>query len=245
MLGQVLAANEYLRQRVAPSLRDPDYLSLTDLRRAVEEFSRAARGRLFDFGCGGAPYRPLFTGCTEYVRADVTPGPEIDRVLPAGGGTGEPDAAYDVALSTQVLEHVAAPDEYVRECFRILRPGGQLFLTTHGMFQEHGCPHDYQRWTARGLEEAVTRAGFRVVKSYKLNTEMRGAIQLWHHSVEHFRCSGRTVWQLLFGVARRLHRRLGIPLWNWLGSRFPEQGLVPGDNPASVYTGVAVWARKP
>ena len=52
-LGPILAGNDYLRQRLAPSLRDPDYLLLTDLKKVVEEFARAAQGRLFDFGWGG------------------------------------------------------------------------------------------------------------------------------------------------------------------------------------------------
>jgi SAM-dependent methyltransferase len=41
-----------------------------------------------------------------------------------------PDAAVDVVATLQVIEHVWNHGEFVRECLRVLRPGGQLLVTT-------------------------------------------------------------------------------------------------------------------
>ena len=68
----------------------------------------------------------------------------------------------DVVLSTQVLEHVEDPRTYLEECFRVLRPGGQLLLSTHGFMVYHPDPVDYWRWTGAGLRRAVEQAGFRI-----------------------------------------------------------------------------------
>mgnify|MGYP001317720839 CR=1 FL=1 len=80
-LGEALAADAYVRSRLHPRRRQGDYLILRDILTLLGPFAGDVRGRLFDFGSGGAPYRALFTGVTDYVRADVTPGPLVDRLL--------------------------------------------------------------------------------------------------------------------------------------------------------------------
>ena len=57
--------------------------------------------------------------------------------------------SFDAVLSTQVLEHVADPGALPAERFRVLRPGGRLLLSTHGIFVYHPDPDDYWRWTVR------------------------------------------------------------------------------------------------
>lgn len=41
-----------------------------------------------------------------------------------------PDDSFNVAVSCQVIEHVVDDENYVSEIRRVLRPGGQLFMTT-------------------------------------------------------------------------------------------------------------------
>lgn len=244
-LGDRLSDSAYLRERVSPSIRDEGYLCCLDLRHVVAEFAAQVQGRVFDYGCGGAPYRSLFSHCQQYVGADVVAGSRVDRLLRPDGMTAEPDASFDAILSAQVLEHVPDPITYLQECRRILKPGGLILITTHGMFMEHGCPDDFHRWTSRGLEGLMIRLGFVIRDSKKLTTEIRGAIQLLHYFADHFRCPGHPLRQVLFGTCRRVYRCLCIPLLNLLGRSFGEQGTVPASDAASLYIGVAVQAQKP
>jgi SAM-dependent methyltransferase len=202
-------------------------------------------GELFDYGCGGSPYRHLFAHCRKYVGADVTPGPTVDCLLNTNGLTQERSTTYDAVLSSQVLEHVDDPTQYLTECFRILKPGGCLLVTTHGMFEEHGCPYDFHRWTSRGLEHTLEAEGFQIIESLKVTTQIRGSIQLLHKFVTHLRCPERRLLHLLFAVIRKLYSWIGIPFLNRLGRSFEHQGIVAGSSQSPVYLGVAVVAVKP
>ncbi len=244
-LGDQLGHDAYLRQRMAPRPADSNYLYLTDLLTVTRRFAAQVQGEVFDYGCGGSPYRRLFSKSQKYVGADVTPGPAVDCLLNADGLIPAASATYDAVLSSQVLEHISNPSQYLGECFRILKPGGRLLVTTHGMFEEHGCPYDFHRWTSRGLEEAVEAAGFQVRESLKLTTEIRGSIQLLHQFVTHLKCPDRRWLHLVFAVIRKFYSWIGIPLLNRLGRSFGSQGIAAGADPSSVYVGVAVVACKP
>ncbi len=243
-LGGKLARADYVQKRLRPRCRDPDYLILSDLLSVVTQFAGEVKGAVFDYGCGGAPYQALFSHCDRYVGADVTPGPSVDRMLTADGMTQEASESFDAVLSSQVLEHVKEPEEYLRECLRILKPGGELLLSTHGMFHEHGCPHDFYRWTPNGLGAEIASAGFTIVEAYKITTSIRAGLQLKHYFVDRLDGSERLLVQAVLGVVKRLHRWVGIPVLNWLADRFKEQGLRPASHPTPIYVGVAVWARK-
>lgn len=246
-LGDQIAEAGYLRIRQRPARRDGDYISLCDIQRVILAAAPEFRGDVYDYGCGGAPYAALFRGCRSYVKADVLPGPVVDRLLGPDGLTGEAEAAFDWVFSTQVLEHVPEPGKYLRECLRILRPGGELLLTTHGFYPEHGCPYDYHRWTAEGFVREVRAAGFEVVRAGRLSTGVRGAVQMMHHCVWGLRPPGGGFWGVVLGAVRKGYGWIGVPVLNWLADRFPGQAEAPaeGVGVSALYIGVYVRARKP
>ena len=121
-----------------------------------------------------------------------------------------------MVLSTQVIEHVPDTGRYLRESWRLLRPGGALIVTTHGLIPEHGCPYDFYRWTADGLARAVADAGFVVEENYKLTLDKRAAIYFLNYVMVCLMVS--TGWRgFVARVLRKIYRSFLIRIANWLG----------------------------
>jgi SAM-dependent methyltransferase len=177
MTLQTLEQPGYVRLRLDPKPGDADYLHLSDLLKALELYRSADAIWILDYGCGGSPYRSLFPN-SHYRRADFANMANLDYVLDNDCRIDERDAVFDLILSTQVAEHVSDPAGYFAECARLLKLGGTLLCTTPGTYPEHGCPYDFQRWTADGLARDVKAAGLEVDRVLKLTTNGRALFYL-------------------------------------------------------------------
>jgi SAM-dependent methyltransferase len=152
-------------RRRAPRLIDTDWLVLQGLSAEVDaaaaELARPGT-KAIDLGCGDQPYRPFFEDRgTEYQGADL--GHSADIAIAADGTVQAPDGSADLVLSFQVLEHVRDLKRYLAEAKRLLRPRGQLLLSTHGTWLYHPHPEDHRRWTREGLINELESSGFSVV----------------------------------------------------------------------------------
>ena len=159
--------NEYNQKRINPPFWQHDCHILKRLYREIKiEVHRWVNknSEVLDYGCGPAPYEHLLTGrCSRYIKLDIGKNNSADILVLENEKIPLPDSSWDVILSTQVLEHVADPGFYLSECRRLLKPGGKLILSTHGIWPYHPFPEDYWRFTESGLKKILRDNRFKTV----------------------------------------------------------------------------------
>ena len=143
-----------------------DGLAALALSKEVRLFAlqHACPGRtVLDLGCGTMPYRALFTvRGARYIGADIDGDPDL--LIGSDGSVPLANGSVDAVVSFQVLEHVKLVPAYLSTVRRVLRPGGRVFLSTHGVWPYHPHPTDFWRWTRDGLRLILEDAGFTIQK---------------------------------------------------------------------------------
>jgi SAM-dependent methyltransferase len=112
--------------------------------------------------------RPIF-GARPYVGVDLEAGGGVDL---QADGCALPlrNDAVGCVVSADALEHVAEPWRFVPELYRVLRPGGYLFVLTVFWFPIH-YQRDYWRFTPDALELLLARAGATSYGSWYMGPE--------------------------------------------------------------------------
>ncbi len=131
-----------------------EYLRSGKIIASMERGGLRLAGRVLDNGCG-----PGGTALSLAEEAAFVVGLDLDARFRAAGvrfarekgianaafvqGDGSrlpfPDGVFDLVLSHSVIEHVVEAERYFRECFRVLRPGGGLYLSTQPYLSLTGC----------------------------------------------------------------------------------------------------------
>ena len=132
---------------------------LADLSAAVGWYARTG-SRVLDLGCGtGELARALAAAGLQVTGCDISPQMLLRAARDRDGCAGwvrlEPDwrrlpfasAAFDVVVAASVLEYVAEPAAVLRECARVLRPGGVVLYTVPDL--RH--PIRWAEWCAQRL----------------------------------------------------------------------------------------------
>lgn len=175
--------------RLHPSLFSTRYLHLRELKkhtlRLLNKYNpRGRESLLLDFGCGDMPYREVIElKVGHYLGVDLKMNPKAAHHIDFDSKTDLPGECADIILSNQVLEHVDAPQGYLQEARRLLKPDGVMILSTHGYWFYHPTPNDYWRWTSAGLRKTMEAEGFEILEFKGVMGLIASGLQLFQDGV--------------------------------------------------------------
>lgn len=187
--------------------------------------SMDARGR-YAFGAPPAGAR--------LVCVDICPGPGVDVVADAHDLHMVPEGAADCVVAVGMLLHCKCPQQVVGEFFRILKPGGVLYVSSPFVATEFGPPDDYFHFSTKGLE-VVCRHFERVDGGYN-----RGPASTMCFMLVHFMAT-------LLSFNRQVLFRLGLFVFSWLlfWAKYLDAIIGGYRQAGALYSGAYFVGRKP
>lgn len=200
------------RERLFPSLANPNWLILRERRRIFGEWlAKLPSPELDVLDVGGRiqPYRALVANrVRRYIGVDLQITPLVD-VVAHGERLPLRDAQFDVVICSQMLQYVARPSLVLGEIHRVLRPGGALLLSVPS-----ACPMDAEeecwRFLPAGLRHLL--AAFTRVEIVAEGGSMAGLFRTVNACLDIF---------MRHPAARFVYRRSVTPLLN-LGGALAE-----------------------
>jgi SAM-dependent methyltransferase len=146
------------------------------------------------------------------------------------------DAAFEVVLTQECLEHVEQVGLATREMFRVLKPGGTLYCQLPFVIGFHSGPYDFWRFTEEGIKSLFRDAGFQIEES---GISTGPAAGFYHIAVEFFATLGSAIWPRLYVPCK------GVAALTLYWIKWLDVLLMRSPDAARIARGHYVIARKP
>jgi len=196
-----------------------------------KELVRAARthltGRLIDIGCATKPYAELLAPyVSEHVGVDHAGTRHARDAIDLSGDAYDipaRDGSFDSAVCTAVLEHLEEPELALRECHRVLAPGGVAIYSVPFIWHLHEEPRDFYRFSKYGLRHLFEKIGFEILELTPLSGFWITFGQLLCYKLQRFH-RGAMRWipvipaltLLIQGLAYAADRVDRAEAWTWM-----------------------------
>ena len=144
--------------------------------KAVQDHRREMKGPVLEVGSkiyeGGVSFnfRDLFSN-ESYLGIDMLEGQGVDQVINLCDDFSIIDQKlggkrFQTIICGSVLEHCSNPFKAGENMTKLLASGGVIFLSVPFVFQVHGYPDDYFRYTPNGVKVLFPELDFDKIKGH-------------------------------------------------------------------------------
>lgn len=141
------------------------YIHDNELKRCAAKYFK---GKMVDIGCGTKPYKKLLAPFVkEHIGVDHEYTFHDKKSIDLFGTAYDvpvESATFDAAICTAVLEHLEEPEKALKECYRVLKPGGTAIYSVPFIWPIHEEPRDFYRYSRYGLKYLFEKVGFQIVE---------------------------------------------------------------------------------
>tara|TARA_B100001057_G_C22525958_1_gene823830 strand:+ start:91 stop:807 length:717 start_codon:yes stop_codon:yes gene_type:complete len=144
-----------------------DKLDKVSLSRALQNEligNYSFNGDLLDFGGGESSHNRNLIKCNTYQSINIDPNINPTWVV----GVDDPfpceDECFDHVFSFNTLEHIYNAHDKLSEFYRVLRPNGDVLISTPFLYPIHGHPDDFFRPTPSWYHMALKNCGFKEIR---------------------------------------------------------------------------------
>ena len=121
-------------------------------------YAKTVDGVVLDLGCGDCPYKHLFGSNVIYKAMDTIDAENFDYggsdIIKFDGKTIPlENESVNHILCSEVFEHVLNPEQLIQEIKRVLKVGGDAFITIPWSARYHYIPYDYARYTPSKIKD--------------------------------------------------------------------------------------------
>jgi len=149
-------------------LRKSQYQALSEI---------TLNGKILDLGGSvKASYHPLIKGEHTFTVVNLDERYGYDLKFDLEEKFPLEDKSYDAIICLNLLEHLFNFQNAVNESYRVLTDGGIIIGSTPFMYNVHGSPDDFFRYTKSALKRILEKAGFKDIQIKELGSGMFGAV---------------------------------------------------------------------
>jgi len=175
-----------------------------NIRRALSQVLRALDGTGFGLNLGSANTRYH----ERLLNLDIAASEQVDIVATAERLPIR-DNSLACVVSQEVFEHLTDPAAAAKEVLRVLKPGGLFYFQVPFIIGFHSAPHDFWRFTHRGVEQLLLGAGFEIIE---IGAAVGPGTSMYRVSVEYFATLAAAISRRLYFPAKAFAAAVFAPL---------------------------------
>lgn len=125
--------------------------------------------RVLDYGAGNSPYKK-YLNYDEYKSLDViqNKNKDIDLLTRPNKKIPIKSNYFDIVLLIDVISHIYDFNSTLKECYRVLKKNGKVFVYTPFIYRENETPNDFWRFTSFGIRKIINQNKFKDIKIKKI-----------------------------------------------------------------------------